>query len=260
MKSVFNFKIYNRPTTFVCIGFASILQWLIYQLLTHVEFSSLSSECFAFAQVFVVLLVAPFLAALSVNIENRSTATTQFQSLSPISNGKSILEQLAYSQIPLLCWILLSTCFALFATSMPFMNGFKILVVLCFYCFSAGAIGMWCSQVFKDTIFGTECTYFILGIMIGSAFLLMPLGRYIDNPQPFIQPVLQLNPLIAVCNIFVGMDVFRLPLLYELTPIPWYDYSYPAWYIIVFWQLVIGVGCFLWTWRIGRTSKFNNIF
>ena len=97
----------------VCIGITSLLLWLTYQLLIHANLGS-SSECFAFAQVFVVLLVAPYLAASREQSESRSASSAQLLSLTPISFGKRLLIQLTISQIPLLCWIFLSTGFRAF--------------------------------------------------------------------------------------------------------------------------------------------------
>ena len=244
----------------VCIGITSLLQWLTYQLLIHANLGS-SSECFALAQTFVVLLVAPYLAASSVvQSESRSAVSAQLLSLTPISFGKRLLIRLTISQIPLLFWIFLSTSFALFVAGMPPGKALKMLVVLWFFSFSVGAVGMWGAHVLRDNIFGTALTYFLLGILVSSAFLLKSLGRYIDNLQPIIQPILHLNPLIAVCNIFDGLDIFRNPLLYDRTPITDYVFSYPPWYVCGFWQLVIGGCCFLWTWYRFRSSKFAVIY
>ncbi len=259
MNAVIEAKRYNKKNIFICIGIASFLQWLTYQLLTHAKLGS-SAECFALAQTFVVLLVATYLAALSACSENRSIFSAQLLSLSPISFGKPLFIRLAISQIPLLCWIFISTGFAVFVTDMPLGKALKMLVVLGLYSFSAGAVGVWGAQVLRDNIFGTAITYFLVCILIGSAFLLVPLGRYINNLQPIIQPVLHLNPLIAVCNIFDGMDIFRTPLLYEITPITSYDFSYPPWYVCGFWQLLIGGCCFLWAWQMRRSNKYFSIY
>ena len=258
MNVVLKAKFYNKQTFFICIGIASFLQWLIYQLLTQAKLGS-SAECFALAQTFVVLLVAPYLAAISVQSGNRGGSSAQLLSLSPIPFGKRLLMGLAISQIPLLCWVFLSTVFALFASDMSIGKGMKMLVVLGLYSFSTGAVSMLGTYVLRDNIFGTGLTYFFLCILMGSAFLLMPLGRYINNLQPVISPVLHLNPLIAVCNIFDGMDIFRTPLLYERTPITSYDFSYPSWYVITFWQLLIGGCCFLLASQMCRPTKFNSI-
>jgi hypothetical protein len=259
MHVIIETKRYNRMIILICISIVSFLQWVTFQLLTQAKLGS-SSECFALAQVFVVLLVAPYLAASREQSESRSASSAQLLSLTPISFGKRLLIQLIVSQIPLLCWIFFSTVFAVFVTDTSIGKALKMIVVLGIYCISAGAVAMWGAHVLRDNIFGTALTYFLLCILVSSAFLLKPLGRYIDNLQPIIQPILHLNPLIAVCNIFDGLDIFRNPLLYDRTPITDYVFSYPPWYVCGFWQLVIGGCCFLWTWHRLRSSKFAVIY
>ena len=191
-------KRYNRIIILICISIASFLQWVTFQLLTQAKLGSTVVECYALAQAFVVLFVAPYLAASSVvQSESRSAVSAQLLSLTPISFGKRLLIQLTISQIPLLFWIFLSTSFALFVAGMPPVKALKMLIVLGFFSFSVGAVGMWGAHVLQDNIFGTALTYFLLCILVSSAFLLKPLERYIDNLQPIIQPVLHLNPLIA---------------------------------------------------------------
>ena len=249
MKAHIEAKFYSKQTYFVCISIASFLQWLTYQLLIQTKLGS-SAECFALAQTFVVLLVAPYLAASIGQSESRFTSSAQLLSLTPNSSGKRLLIQLAISQIPLLCWIFLSTGFAVFITSMSIGKALKMLVVLGLYSLSAGVLGMLGAYVLRDNIFGTVVTYFFFCVLISSPFLLKPLARYIENLQPMYQPVLHINPLIAVCNIFDGLDIFRNPLFYERTPITDYDYSYPSWYVIGFWQLLITGCCFFCAWLI----------
>ena len=248
----------SKKYILVCIGIASFLQWLTYQLLMHGKLGS-TAECYVLAQTFVVFMVAPYLAALNVRAKNCLTAATQLLSLSPISFGKHLCIRLVNSLNPIMCWVFFSTGFALPITDIPIAKGVKMLVLLLFYSFSAGAAGMWGATIFEDTIFGAVGAYFLLCLLIGSPFFMMPLERYLNDIQPLIQPMLHLNPMIAVCNIFDGMDIFRTTLLYEQTPITSYDFSYPSWYIISFWQLLIGGCCFLGTWLVGESSKFVSI-
>lgn len=238
---------------------SSFLLLPIYQLLMRVKLG-LPIECLFMAQVFVVLLVSPYLAARAIHsdiLSTSATSTASLLTLSPIlSSGRRLLRILVLSQLPLLCWVFLSTGVALFVMDVPFVKTLQMFVILGIYSLSAGAVGMCGAQVFRDTFFGAEVATFLWCVLIGGAFLLTPLGRYVNNLQPFIPPVLHLNPLIAVCCIF-GSDIFRNPLLYELTLVPSYDYRYPnPWYLIGVWQIVIGACCFLGTWQIGRSRKY----
>ena len=219
------------------------------------------------AQVCVVLLTATYLAASNTVHTgffrvrfNASVAasTAHLLALSPISIGRWLLRQLALSQIPVLCWVFLSTGVALFITDLQFMAALEIFAILGVYSLAAGAVGMWCAQVFRDTLFGTECATILWCVLMGGALLLNPLKRYVDDPQPFIPLVLHLNPLIAVHGIFDGLDIFRNPVLYELTPVTSYIYKYPKpWYLVGVWQLVIGGCCFLGAWWTCRPRSYN---
>ena len=237
---------------------ASFLLWIIYQLLMRLKLG-LPIECLFMAQVCVVLLIAPYLAAYAVHTGFSGTrfnacavpSTARLLTLSPIFSGQWLLRQLVISQVPVLGWVFLSTFVALFVTNLPFTKALQMIGILGVYSLSAGAVGMWGAYIFRDALFGAEFATLLWCFLIGGVFLLNPLERYVDNLQPFIAPVLHLNPLIAVCGIFEGMDIFRKPVLYELTPVTSYDYRYPnPWYLMGVWQLGIGGCCFLGAWRM----------
>ena len=218
------------------------------------------------AQVCVVLLTATYLATHTIHTGlfrvhfNASVrpSTAHLLALSPISIGRWLLQQLLLSQVPVLCWALLSTGTALFITDLQFTAALEIFAILGIYSLAAGAVGMWCAQVFRDTLFGTECATILWCVLMGGALLLNPLKRYVDDPQPFIPLVLHLNPLIVVYGIFDGLDIFRNPMLYELTPVTSYIYKYPKpWYLVGVWQLVIGGCCFLAAWWTCRSRSYN---
>ena len=218
------------------------------------------------AQVCVVLLAATYLAAYTVHTGVFSTrfnasatpSTEHLLALSPISSGRWLLRQLVLSQVPVLCWVFLSTGVALFITDLQFTAALEIFAILVIYSLAAGAVGIWCAQIFRDTLFGTESATLLWCVLIGGALLLNPLKRYVDDPQPFIPLVLHLNPLIAVHGIFEGLDILRNPVLYELTPVTSYLYSYPKpWYLVGVWQLVIGGCCFLGAWWMCRPRSYD---
>ena len=235
---------------------ASFLLWLVYQLLVQAKLG-LPIECFFMAQIFVVLLVAPYLAARTVHCNALSTSFDPQFTLSPISSGQRLLKLLLINQIPMLCWAFLSTGAALFLTPVPLVKAFQMFAILGIYSFSAAAVGMSGAQIFRDALFGAEFATVLWCVLIGGAFLLNPLKRYVDDLQPFIPPILHLNPLIVVCCIFEGLDIFRNPLLYELTPVPSYIFVYPKpWYLVGIWQIVIGGCCFLGAWLISNFRRY----
>ena len=247
----------------VCI-IASFLMWILYQLLIQKKLGS-PAECLFIAQICVVLLTAPYLAAYTVHTSflrtrfnvNTAPSTNGLLTLSPIASGRYLLRQLVMSQVPVFGWVLLSTVVILLVTNVPFTKAFQMLAMLGIYSISAGAVGMWGAQVFKDALFGTELAVLLWCILIGSAFWLNPFKRYVDDFQPFIPLVLHLNPLIVVCCIFEGFDIFRNPVLYDLTPVTSYVYMFPKpWYLVGVWQLVIGGCCFLGTWQMCRSRAY----
>ena len=244
---------------------ASFLLWIAYRLLRHLGLGS-PAECLFIAQVCVVLLTATYLAAYAVHTGffrarfNASVAvsTAHLLALTPISSGRWLLRQLVFSQIPVLCWVFLSTGATLFIIDLQFTAALKIYAILVIYNLAAGAVGTLCAQVFRDTLFGTECATLFWCVLIGGALLLNPLQRYVADPQPFIPIVLHLNPLIAVQGIFEGLDIFRNPVLYERTPVTSYDYRYPnPWYLVCVWQLGIGGCCFVGTWWMCSSRGYH---
>ena len=236
---------------------ASFLLYLIYTVLLQAKLG-LPIECFFMAQVFVVLLVAPYLAARAVRCDFLNTGFDAQYVLASISSGQRLLRLLLISQIPMLCWVFLSTGAALFVTRIPVAKALQMFVILEMYSLSAAAVGVWGAQVFGDAVFSAEFATLLWCVLIGGAFLLNPLQRYVDDLQPFIPPVLHLNPLIVVCCIFEGFDIFRNPLLYELTPVPSYVFFYPKpWYLVGVWQIVIGGCCFLGAWQISRSRRYT---
>ena len=228
----------------LCISIAGFLQWIIFQLFIIGKLGS-KSECYAIAQAFVVLIIAPYLGAITIRSQSTSFFASKLFLFAPISVRNLLIGGLFVSQIPLLIWIFLSTIFSLIYTDSSLIKSILMIIVLCVYGFTSGVLGIFFARVFRDSIFGTEWTYLILSVLIGSPFLLMPIDRYMQSIQQFIQPILHLNPIIAICHIYDGMDIFRMPLLYKLTPITSYDFSYPPWYIISFWFILIGSCCFI---------------
>ena len=258
MEGIFETKHISVKDVFICAVVLSFLQWLIYQLLFSVKLGS-SVDCFAMGQILVVLLSAPYLAACIFRTMSRYVDTETMLGMSSDFIGSRIVRCLFIRLFPILCWILLSSGFAAFAIGMAFADVLNMFVVLVLFSFTAGALGMCGGRIFKDNIFGTVYSYSILAILIGSAFIIKPLDRYIEDLQPTFGLILHLNPVIAVCTIFDGLDILRNPLFYELTPITSQVYSYPTWYMNVFWQLVIGVCSFLWTWWMCRSFKFISV-
>ena len=163
---------------------ASSLLWLIYTVLMQAKLG-LPIECFFMAQVCVVLLVAPYLAARTVQSDFLNTSCDAQGALAPISTGHRLLRLLLISQIPMLCWVFLFTGGALFVTHIPFTKALQMCLILGMYSVSAAAVGIWGVQVFRDALFSAECATLLWCVLIGGAFLLNPLQRYVDDSSTF---------------------------------------------------------------------------
>lgn len=253
MEVFFETKHHSPKSLIISITVASFLQWLLYQLLLSVKLG-LPAECFAIGQVVVVLLSTPYLTACSYQTESCFADSGIMIAMSSAFVGKHLLTSLVIRLLPILIWILISSVFATIIIGMSLGNALNIFVVLVLFGFTAGAVGMCCVRNFQDNIFGTVLSYSIFLILICGAFIIKPIDRYIEDLQPTFGLILHLNPVIAVCTIFEGMDILRNPLFYEMTPITSQDYSYPPWYMNVFWQIVTGACSFLWTWWLCRPT------
>ncbi len=229
---------YRLKTFFSCIFIATFLVWMLYELFTTVKFASPSLR-FAITQVLVVLLAAPYLSARAVV----TVSSTQLLVLSPVSLWRFALIRLIYSQSAVILWSFLSTGFLASVFYVGSATCLKLLAVLVICSITGAAVGAGAGLLCRDALFGTELTYLLWSVLIGGVFLLGPLDRYVDNIQSVIPPFLNVNPVMAACNLFFEEDIFRTPLLYDLTPVSSYVITYPSWYRICFWQLGLGVLC-----------------
>ena len=158
---------------FLTCVIASFLLWIIYRLLTDFALGA-PAECFFMAQVCVVLLAATYLAAYTVHTgvfsarfsASVTPSTKHLLALSPISTGRWLLRQLVLRQVPVVCWAFLSTGVALFITDLQFTAALEIFAILVIYSLAAGAVGIWCAQVFRDALFGTECATLLWCVLI----------------------------------------------------------------------------------------------
>ncbi len=239
----------------------------IYRLLLRAKLGG-GPEVIFLSEGLLVLIVAPYLLVSTLATQFK-TPDTQFETLSldellllsPTSSRSFLWRSIIVSQLPSICFLILSTL--VLAISIPLIAEIprtKILLlhlVFGVYIFSSAAIGALGWRIFCNQIFATELAYFIGLLLTGSVFLLSSVERYLDNVQSIIPPFLHLNPLIAVCHL-LRIDIFRTPYLYELTPIPSYLFVYPPWYIVCGWQALIGIGCFVLASKPRLTMNCNS--
>ena len=126
---------------------ASFLLWMIYRLLMRLELG-LPAECFFMTQVCVVLLMSTLLCRVRLFIlrlflghvltASAAPSTAYLLTLSSISTGRWLLRQLLVSQVPVLCWVFLSTGAALFITDLQFTAALQIFAILGIYSLAGG--------------------------------------------------------------------------------------------------------------------------
>jgi len=126
--------------------------------------------------------------------------------------------------------------------SLSFMAVIKIHLIVLIYILVGASIGMLGWRIFGHETLATLFSLIVWGLLIGSFFSLVPIERYVENLTSYIPLFLHANPLIAMCHV-LECDIFRTPVLYELTPISSYLFTYPKWYLICGWQVLIGIFC-----------------
>ena len=219
----------------------------IYRLLSLLQLGG-DADIVFFSAALVVLIAAPYLSARRLTRQFGTISSDELLLLSPIRSQFLVGHRVIISQIPTICFVILSPLlFTIFVPSIREMPLSKILllqVVLGVFIFSSAAIGALGWRIFGTELYATEFAYFIWLILIGGVLLLTPLERYVDNLKPFIPPFLKLNPLLAVRDL-LEIDIFRVRRLYGLTVVPdLYDSAYPSWYTVCAWQTLIGICCF----------------
>ncbi len=245
---MFNFMdtvLRNRlfTTLLTTFGLASGVLSVFYLLLKNAQIG-LPIECFFFSQILAVLSIAPYRAARTHQQDILNTQDRALLTLAPRTALYRLLKLVLISQIPTAVWIVASTALTRFFAPVPLHQFFQMLVTLGLYSLTAAAIGIAAAHIFRDVLLGTECALSFSLLLISGPFLLNPLERYVGDLHPYIPLVLHINPLIVVCCIFEGLDIFRNPLLYERTPIPSYMFHYPKpWYLIGISQVLLSGAC-----------------
>jgi hypothetical protein len=243
-------QVIERHREIGCIWVAIAIQGVIflgiYRLLSLVKLGG-DVDIVFFSEALLVLIAAPYLSARRLARQFGAISSDELLLLSPIRSQYLVGRGIVISQIPTICFTVLSpVLFAIYVPSIREMPLVKILLlhtVLGVFIFSSAAVGALGWRIFGTELYAAEFAYCIWLILIGGVLLLTPLERYVDNLKPFIPPFLHVNPLLAVQDL-LGIDIFRVRRLYHLTVIPSYDVIYPSWYTVCAWQGLIGICCF----------------
>ena len=246
---------------FIAVAILGLLLLTVNQLVSHAKLSDSLGSIFL-SDVLLVLIVSPYVSSRALAQQFCGASSDKLLVLSRIRPGGTLAATAFGSQVPLICFVVLTaSVFALVNASSSDVSYTKLLsfhAVLLATAFSSALIGMLGWRIFCHEIHAVQFAYAASLLMIGGVFLLSPLDRYTGSLLIFdrfsIIPVfLLMNPLIAVCQLF-EIDIFRAPHLYELTPLPSYLFVYPKWYAVCTVQALAGLCCLFAVSRLGFTS------
>ena len=242
----------------------ALLLLIINQLLSHVGLRN-SLDTMFLSQVLLVLIVSPYFSSRALANQFNFTSSDELVTLSPIRSTPTLGPIVARSQVILMFFLAVSTlAMVLFNGSsrdVPFPKLLSYYGVLLATVFSSSLIGVLGWRFFCNEIHAVQFAYAASLLMIGGVFILSLPNRYLGTLTVLgrfsVIPVfLYINPLVAVCQI-LDIDIFRVPHLYELTPLPSYVYFYPKWYAVCGFQVVLGLCCLLLVSRLGFVKGFR---
>lgn len=249
----------------ITVAILCLLLLVVNQLLSHAKLTD-SLGTMLLSEVFLVLIVSPYLSCRALANQFSELTSDKLLILSRIRSEGTLGATALSSQVPLICFVVLSvSIFVLFNKSSGDLSYAKLLsyhLVLLATVFSSAFIGMLGWRFFCHEIYAVQFAYAVSLLMIGGVFILSPLNRYMGTLLIFdrfsVIPVfLFINPLIAVCQL-LEIDIFRAPHLYELTPLPSYLFVYPKWYAICGLQVLVGLCCLFMVSRLGIAKDFHH--
>lgn len=242
----------------------ALLLLIINQLLSHVGLRN-SLDTMFLSQVLLVLIVSPYFSSRALANQFNFTSSDELVTLSPIRSTPTLGPIVVGSQVTLMFFLVLSTlAMALFNESSRDVSFTKLLSyygVLLATAFSSSLIGVLGWRFFCSEIHAVQFAYVASLLMIGGVFMLSLPNRYLGTltvlGRVSVIPIfLYINPIVAVCQI-LDIDIFRVPHLYELTPLPSYLYFFPKWYAVCGFQVVLGLCCLLIVSRLGFVKRFR---
>ena len=243
----------------------ALLLLIINQLLSHVGLRNSLNTMFL-SQVLLVLIVSPYFSSRALANQFNFTSSDELVTLSSIRSTPTLGPIVVGSQVTLMFFLVLSTlAMVLFNESSRDVSFTKLLSyygVLLATVFSSSLIGVLGWRFFCNEIHAVQFAYVASLLMISGVFMLSLPNRYLGTLTVLgrfsVIPVfLYINPLVAVCQI-LDIDIFRVPHLYELTPLPSYVYFYPKWYAVCGFQVVLGLCCLLLVSRLGFVKGFRH--
>lgn len=242
----------------------ALLLLIINQLLSYVELRDNLDTMFL-SQVLLVLIVSPYFSSRALANQFNCASSDGLVTLSPIRSTPTLGPIVAARQVSLVFFLVVSTlAMVLFNESsrdVSFTNLLSYYGVLLATVFSSSLIGVLGWRFFCNEIHAVQFAYAASLLMIGGVFMLSLPNRYLGTLTVLgnfsVIPIfLYINPLVAVCQI-LDIDIFRVPHLYELTPLPSYLYFFPKWYAVCGFQVLLGICCLLIVSRLGFVKRFR---
>ncbi len=99
-------------------------------------------------------------------------------------------------------------------------------------------------------------SYFTIISIFGCLCFVSPFIDIVDNPTPFINLTLYINPMLAISSV-LNLSLFSLGPFNEITNVEGFDYTYPHWSIHVVSYLVFSILLFIGTLIIGTLFLKN---
>jgi hypothetical protein len=119
------------------------------------------------------------------------------------------------------------------------------------------AFGALCAATFADPLDAAACS--LTTVLVATGGLLVAGVAVADVPRPVIEAALTASPLVAMASA-AHIDVMRMGVPYQMSPLAHLQVDYPAWYAACGWYLAFATLCFLgmrWkvrTWRATTAS------
>ena len=110
------------------------------------------------------------------------------------------------------------------------------------------AFGAFCGATFADPLDAAACS--LTTVLVAAGGLLVAGVAVADVPRPLIEAALTASPLVAMASA-AHIDVMRMGVPYQLSPLAHLQVDYPAWYAACGWYLAVAALCFLgMRWKV----------
>ena len=116
------------------------------------------------------------------------------------------------------------------------------------------AFGAFCGVAFADPLDAAACSLTV--VLIATGGLLVAGVAVADAPRPVIDVALTASPLVAMASA-AHIDVMRMGVPYQISPLAHLQLEYPAWYAACGWYLGVAALCFVglkWKIRSWQTT------